>query len=652
MSSSEELRETLVALRCDNERLRTETAHASLLLQALDSLLQVELGDDPFARVFHSLSMVFDFVQAIVLEEGDGEQLGCIAAAPSELVGTRYRANDFLERVMAGRVCATFCNRGLEPWRGEAPNVVSPNQPALYFPIHVRGRRGVLMMLRPEGAAAFDRDHVTLARKFSLLASHALAARKANQTEAEGLRLRQLTSQLQLSEQEAQRNAKELAHRAYFDDLTGLPNRALMQQRVEAQLHDHPQERFALAFIDLDRFKQVNDYYSHAIGDALLISVARRFVGRKRESDTLARISGDEFVLLISPLGGEEDLHATIDGVLAELQQPFHIEGFDIFSSASIGVSIYPDHGADYEALRRNADSAMYYAKANHKGQVAFFDPSLGRTMVARMDMEQRLRVAIRDCKFRCAFQPKVDIRSGRIVGFEALVRWLDQDGVIHAPGSFIELAVELGLIDQITHFILAEANEALARLDAHFGSGTTVSINIAAKRAVDPRFMKSFADALRASGRADRFMLELTEEALIATDQFQSEILPGLRAIGVGVSIDDFGTGYSSLSTLADITADELKVDRSFITAIHKRQRSQVVLKAIESLGQTLRIPIVAEGVETLEELTYLTTATHIQFAQGYYFARPMFVEDLICALAPSAAAVAQPRLVHPRVA
>jgi diguanylate cyclase (GGDEF)-like protein/PAS domain S-box-containing protein len=422
----------------------------------------------------------------------------------------------------------------------------------------------------------------------------------------------------------------ELARRAYFDGLTGLPNRMVMQQRVEELLHRGDITRFALAFIDLDNFKHINDYYSHAIGDALLVKVAERIVKCLRDSDVLARISGDEFLLLVTPVDDERQVHYIIGQVLAELKKPFHIEAFEIFTSASLGVSVYPEHGLDYEALRRNADNAMYRAKNGTKGEAIYFNVAMGQTVTARMELEQRLRLAIRDRKFCCAFQPKVDIHSQHVLGFETLVRWRDDAGEIQPPSSFIDLAIELGLIDPITRFVLDEAVRSVDELDAAFGAETTISVNVAAKQAGDLNFMRSFVDALDDSGLADRLMIELTEDAFIAKNQFQKQVLPMLRQLGVRLSIDDFGTGYSSLSALADITADELKVDRSFITAIHQRPRSQSVLRAIESLGTSLGMSIVAEGIETFEELAYLQAATRIRYAQGYYFSKPFFLSDL----------------------
>jgi cyclic di-GMP phosphodiesterase Gmr len=423
---------------------------------------------------------------------------------------------------------------------------------------------------------------------------------------------------------------RQLTRLAYLDDLTGLPKQAFMQEHIEEimgkrEAHD----RFALAFIDLDNFKHINDYYSHSVGDALLAKAAQRMLNVTGSSDMVARISGDEFVIVIDPVESEDQLRATIDRILEELKQPFHIEGFEVFTSASIGVSIYPDHGRSYEPLRRHADSAMYQAKVGSKGRVAFFDDEMGRTLSARMEMEQRLRLAIRDGRFCCAYQPKVDIRSQEVVGFEALIRYRDEKGLITAPGAFVELASEIGLMDTMTHFVLQRAATALDELDRTFGSGTTMSVNVAARLANDLQFMESLTDALVATGRAERFILELTEDALVMRKDFQAGALPRLRQQGIRVSIDDFGTGYSSLSGLADIEVDEVKIDRSFITGIHERKRNQSVLRAIESLCHAFGMSIVAEGIETFEELAYLQAATRIRYGQGYYFARPFFLED-----------------------
>src|SRR4030088_837387 len=271
-----------------------------------------------------------------------------------------------------------------------------------------------------------------------------------------------------------------------------------------------------------------------------------------------------------------------------------------------------------------------YRVKNDGKGAAAFFDDGMEREALARMNVEQSLRLAILQKRFCCAFQAKVDIRTQDIKGIEALVRLRDDAGVIQAPGTFINLAVELGLIDELTHLVLAEIVKSIDLINETFGHDTTISINVAAKQAGNSKFMSSFALALEPTGFPTRLLVGLTEDAFVAKTHFQDEILPIFRKLGVGISIDDFGIGYSSLSALADITADEIKIDRSFITDIHKRPRSQGILRAIESLSEALGMTVIAEGIETFEELAYLQAATKIRYAQGYYFSRPIFLEEL----------------------
>jgi cyclic di-GMP phosphodiesterase Gmr len=749
IETTEELREALLTLRRENDSLTLATDQAQHLLDALESLLSVDSAQDPFDRVFSALRRVFTFSSALMLAEKDEHMLECIVADPSSLIGSVWPALSLFRKVMAGRVVATFSNIDIEEWRQARPAGLSIDHAALYAPVRVRDRRGILMLLRAPGVEGFDRNHIALARKFSVLASHALAARYASQSEAEGRRLRELAQQLRASEQKAKRNTNllneivnalpvgvtvqdeegaillindaaahafgrsvaelqgstpfdiegqsggreklrlqyqqhlrsatqhteehavvdegstrtllttykpvrifdetllvsasldiserkrfedELSRRAFHDQLTGLPNRALMAETVEAALREHQRSgMFALAFIDLDNFKQVNDYYSHALGDTLLVDVARRVSDTIRRTDTLARMSGDEFLLLVNPLQGEEDLPPMMERVFEALKQPFVVEGHELLISASVGISIYPRHGRDYESLRRCADSAMYRSKRERKGSASYFDLTMRDGLTARMELEQRFRAAIRDRHFRAAFQPKVRMRTNEVVGFEALVRWVEPDGTVNMPGSFIELALELGFIDDITRFVLHDVVNCMPRLIACYGDKVTVSINISARQAGDVEFMHAFIDQLAASGMARRIVLELTEDALVATQRFQRQVLPRLRELGVCVSIDDFGTGYSSLSTLADITADEVKVDRAFITSIQDRPRSQGILKAIESLCSALDISMVAEGVETADELAYLRRNTSIEFAQGYHFSKPKFIDELM---------------------
>jgi diguanylate cyclase (GGDEF)-like protein len=418
---------------------------------------------------------------------------------------------------------------------------------------------------------------------------------------------------------------------AYYDELTGLPTRRVIERRVNGLLRgEEAQSHFALAFLDIDNFKHINDYYGHPIGDALLVELTKRLGLDLRETDMLSRISGDEFLLLLNPVHSESEVAENVHLMLQRLKAPFFIGGSEIFASTSVGVSLSPEHGTSYDVLCQNADIAMYRAKNGGKGVAAFFNAGMEREALARMKVEQSLRLAILEKRFCCAFQPKVDIRTHDIKGIEALVRLRDDEGVIQAPGTFIDLAVELGLIDELTHLVLAEIVKSIDLIDETFGPDTTISINVAAKQAGNPGFMGRFGQAIEATGFPKRFMIEVTENAFVAKTHFQDEILPTFRKLGVGISIDDFGIGYSSLPALADITADEIKIDRSFITDIHKRPRSQGILRAIESLSEALGMTVIAEGIETYEELAYLQAATRIRYAQGFYFSKPIFLENL----------------------
>ncbi|KAA0078679.1 EAL domain-containing protein [Tardiphaga sp. P9-11] len=438
-----------------------------------------------------------------------------------------------------------------------------------------------------------------------------------------------LSSASDVSRQKAME--EELFRRAYYDELTDLPTRRVIEKHVGGVIgQSDGTSRFALAFLDIDNFKHINDYYGHSVGDALLVQFAKRLALDLRGTDMLSRISGDEFLLLLNPIQSQQEVAEYLELLVQRLRAPFYIDGSEVFASASIGVSLYPQHGGNYDALHQNADIAMYRVKNGTKGAAVFFDSSMESEALARMATEQALRLAILDKRFCCAFQPKVDIRTQEIKGIEALVRLRNDDGVIQAPGSFVNLAVELGLIDELTHLVLAEIMKSIDQIDETFGAGASISINVAAKQAGNPEFMRAFAKAIEETGCPTRFMVEVTEDAFLAKTHFQDDILPMFRALGVGISIDDFGVGYSSLSALADITADEIKIDRSFITDIHKRPRSQGILRAIESLSEALGMTVIAEGVETFEELAYLQAATKIRYAQGYYFSKPIFLEEL----------------------
>jgi len=623
----EELREVILDQRRELDTLRREADDAALMLDALGALLDLEHDEDPFAGVFAVLDPVFRFSHALVLSErgGPGSPLRCIVASDPALEGIDWPGGRFFDKVLAGRVTATATSAAAD-WPQAAHEAgVCADQPALCLPLGFRERRGLMLLLRPLGDPGFDRRDVAVARKLSLLASHAFARRLANRNEQERRRLHDLAEELKAAQ-------ALLAHRANYDLLTGLPNRAYFEEHMTRTLRSAPPGvQMAVAFIDLDGFKQVNDLYGHAVGDGLLTAVAERVRGQIRSSDMLARISGDEFVLLLHPVSDLDGLDRIVARILAALQETFTIDRTSLMVSGSIGLAVFPEHGRTYEELRRNADLAMYSAKSTARGSAAYFDAELGRAAAGRTAFEQVLRRAVRERRFRCVLQPKVELRTMRVTGFEALARRVDDDGRLCPPAEFIDLATQLGLLTSITDIVLDEIVALLPALDAAYGDETTISINISARRASDSDTMRTFLRRLADTGRPERFVLELTEDALLHATVFQREIVPLFREFGVRVSIDDFGTGYASLTTLLDITAHELKIDRAFICGVHERARSQVIVQALAAASRALGVAIVAEGVERPEELRYLLSATSIETAQGFLFSRPLPADELI---------------------
>ena len=421
----------------------------------------------------------------------------------------------------------------------------------------------------------------------------------------------------------------ELFQRAYFDPQTKLPSRAFFEEAVARSLGGGAADRarFAAAAIGFDQFDSINEFYGRSVGDALLAEAARRIGERIGREDVAARFGGDQFAVFIAEPGEASAALGRVELLLARLRDPFYVDGVEILLSASAGLSVFPDHDIAAAGLIAKAEAALSQAKRRYRGQARLYDPAIAQRALEHARLEQSLRLAIRDRRFACALQPKVDFRSGGVAGLEVLMRWRDENGEARSPGDLIAFAVNLGLMNAMTLLLFEETLASLAAIDATFGPDLRLGFNIAAQQAGDIHFMRTFADRLAASGQARRFIIELTEEALMRASQFQLKVAPMLREIGAKISIDDFGVGYSSLSTLAEIEVDEIKVDRSFITAIHERPRNQGLLRVIESLGEALNTPVMVEGVETREELAYLRDNTRIRVAQGYLFSRPVVI-------------------------
>ena len=300
---------------------------------------------------------------------------------PDALTGLSWQSGPFFDEVASGRVAAIIASGDLGEWSRLDHAAIDPFQPALYIPMRVRDSRGLLVLLRSPESEPFGETELAHARQFALVAMAASAMQAARSMETKLAQLRAVVEWLRDRE-------TDLARRAYTDDLTGLANRVMIEQCVHDILQRQPAQPFALAFIDLDNFKHINDYYNHAVGDALLVKVAARIAEVMRGSDLLARISGDEFLLLVHPVEAKEHVHSIVESLLAKLKQPFHVDGYEMFTSASIGVSMHPAHGRSYEELRRNADSAMYQAKNGSKGGAAFFDAAIGKAMSERTQLE------------------------------------------------------------------------------------------------------------------------------------------------------------------------------------------------------------------------------------------------------------------------
>lgn len=423
----------------------------------------------------------------------------------------------------------------------------------------------------------------------------------------------------------------ELFQRAYFDSLTGLPNRDLCERAIGEHMRAcAPGENFAVVVIDIDKFSQINAFHGAWVGDALLNKIAERIAQGLDPNDLLARSGGDEFCVLLGSSASADAVLARVETIIARISEPYFVDGSEIFASAVAGVSLWPRDDSTPEGLRQKAKAALTDAKRAAGQPAALFQPQLETEELGRAKLEMSLRSAIRDRRIGCAFQPKYDFRAGRIDSLEVLMRWRDENGIWSSPGDFLDLAHKVGLTNDITRQVFDETIASIDAIDEAFGPGLHLGFNISARQAGDARFMRGFAEILEATGLARRFVLELTEEAFLPASQFQSRVLPMMREIGAKISIDDFGSGYSSLAMLADITADEVKVDRSLITAIDKRPRSQSLLRAIESIGAALGTEVMVEGVETADELAYLKDFTRIRVAQGYYFARPMMLSEV----------------------
>jgi diguanylate cyclase (GGDEF)-like protein/PAS domain S-box-containing protein len=421
--------------------------------------------------------------------------------------------------------------------------------------------------------------------------------------------------------------ALQMAHSAQHDYLTGLPNRMLLNDRISQAitLARRHMKHVVVLFLDLDGFKHINDSLGHPTGDKLLQSIAKRLVGCVRASDTVSRQGGDEFVVLLSEVELSEGAAVTAKKILQAVAAPHSIGQHDLHVTASIGVSVYPDDGLDTDTLIKNADTAMYQAKENGRQSFQFFKPAMNARAVERQFIEEGLRRALERQEFELHYQPKVNLTTGAITGAEALIRWLHPTRGLVPPADFIPVAEDCGLILPIGAWVLREAcKQAQVWINVGLPS-VTMAVNVSALEFRGKNFLSGLVAILAETGVDPRFIeLELTESVLMKHATSTAIILRKLRERGIRVAVDDFGTGYSSLSYLQKFPIDAVKIDQSFIRQISTAGDNTTIVKAVIGMARGLKLRVIAEGVESAEEVAFLR-AYRCEEAQGYFFSRPV---------------------------
>ena len=456
-----------------------------------------------------------------------------------------------------------------------------------------------------------------------------LEALGSNQLNHAGIQGVVLTSRDVTERKQAEARATYLAH---HDSLTGLPNRLLMQDRLNQAITQARRSggQVALMFIDLDRFKLVNDSFGHVIGDTLLKQVARRLTDCLRDTDTVARLGGDEFTIMLPDVASPQGAGEVAERILSEFAQPFSEAEQELFVSASIGISLFPRDAAVPEDLVSHADTAMYSAKDSGRNNYCYFTEGLNHEVRQKVMMESGLRRAIERGELRLFYQPKIDLASRRVIGAEALVRWQHPTLGLVPPGKFIPIAEESGLIVPLGEWVL---NAACAQLCAWQKEGheLQVAINVSARQFQQRNLADLVLRAMAASNVDPKFIeIEVTESAIMNDAQSSISTLEAMKSRGISISIDDFGTGYSSLSYLKRLPLDILKIDQSFVRDVTTDHNDAAIVRAIIGLARSLGIKVIAEGVEDDRQLSFLN-AYGCNYGQGYLFGRPLAPETFI---------------------
>lgn len=466
------------------------------------------------------------------------------------------------------------------------------------------------------------------------LALH-MAAKEIRQLNAQlEERVKDRTQQLEIA------NA-QLLEMALYDALTGLPNRTLLIERLEQAFKRAEADstyQFAVLFLDCDRFKVINDSLGHVIGDELLIAIACRFQSSLKHSDTLARLGGDEFAILLTEITGLFSAVQIANQILESLSQPFQLKGHEVFTNASIGIALGNFKYKQPEHLLWDADTAMYRAKALGKGQYHIFDPAMHDAALQLLQLETDLRRAVKHQEFILHYQPIVDLSTGKIAGFEALVRWRHSERGMVFPSLFISVAEETGLIVPIGNWVLREACHQLRlwQKEKLADYPLFMSVNLSARQFAQLNLLEQIDQILEETQlHPQSLKLEITESVIMNNANFADIILQELRKRSIQLSIDDFGTGYSSLSYLHSFPVDHLKIDKSFVQRLDGNSENLGLIPAIISIAQTMEMSVIAEGIETTQQLAQLR-ALGCDFGQGYLFSEPVEAEKAINLITP----------------
>ena len=428
---------------------------------------------------------------------------------------------------------------------------------------------------------------------------------------------------------------------AFYDGLTGLPNRALLRDRLASALASarRRNEKVALLFLDLDRFKVVNDSLGHSCGDLLLQEVAGRLRNSTREHDTVARLGGDEFIISISSIKEVPDAAIAAERIMDAMAAEFVIQGHRLSVQCSIGISLYPEHGTDSETLVKNADAAMYCAKESGRNAFRFFTEHMNAQVMERLTIEHNLRIALDKKELFLVYQPQTEVTTGKIIGVEALLRWQHPELGLVPPDRFIRVAENSGLILPIGEWVLRTACSQARRWQNQGLTPIPVAVNVSAVQFRQEGFRTLVKRVLQETGLPPQFLeLELTESLLLSNADLTFPALQELKEMGVKLAIDDFGTGYSSLSYLRQFPVNRLKIDRSFIRDVAVNPDDAAITSAIISLGKSLNLKVIAEGVENEAQMSFLR-AHQCDEIQGYYFSKPLTADQIQNKLSRAAA-------------